>query len=44
MVINYRASNQDLMPIRYPLPSKDELFAKIGANNIFSKFDLKSSS
>jgi len=30
------------MPIRYPLPLKDALFAKIGSNNIFRKFDLKS--
>ena len=42
MVINYKALNQAVMPIRYPLPLKDALFAKIGSNNIFRKFDLKS--
>jgi hypothetical protein len=42
MVINYRALNQALLPIRFPLPSKELLFAKIGKCNIFSKFDLKS--
>jgi hypothetical protein len=42
MVINYRALNKALLPIRYPLPSKDALFAKIGSSNVFSKFDLKS--
>jgi len=42
MVINYRALNEALMPIIYPLPSKEMFFAKIGNNNIFSKFDLKS--
>jgi hypothetical protein len=41
MVINYKALNEALLPIRYPLPSKDLLFSKIGKCNIFSKFDLK---
>ena len=41
MVINYRALNQALLPIRFPLPSKELLFSKIGKCNIFSKFDLK---
>jgi hypothetical protein len=43
MVINYRALNKALLSIRYPLPSKDALFAKNGSSDIFSKFDLKSS-
>jgi hypothetical protein len=42
MVINYKALNEALMPIRYPLPNKDLLFSKIGKCNVFSKFDLKS--
>lgn len=42
MVINYRALNEALLPIRYPLPSKELLFSKIGKCNVFSKFDLKS--
>lgn len=41
MVINYRALNKALFPIRYPIPSKDALFAKIGSSNVFNKFDLK---
>jgi hypothetical protein len=42
MVINYRALNDALLPIRFPLPSKELLFSKIGKCNVFSKFDLKS--
>lgn len=42
MVINYRALNEAPLPIRFPLPSKELLFAKIGKCNILSKFDLKS--
>jgi hypothetical protein len=42
MVINYRALNEALLPIRFPLPSKELLFSKIGKCNVFSKFDLKS--
>lgn len=42
MVINYRALNETLLPIRFPLPSKELFFSKIGKWNIFSKFDLKS--
>lgn len=42
MVINYRALNEAPMPIRFSLPSKELLFAKIGKCSIFSKFDLKS--
>jgi len=42
MVINYRTLNEALLPIRFPLPSKEFLFSKIGKCNIFSKFDLKS--
>jgi hypothetical protein len=42
MVINYRALNDALLPIRFPLPYKELLFSKIGKCNIFSKFDLKS--
>jgi hypothetical protein len=42
MVINYRALNDALLPIRFPLPSKELLLSKIGKCNIFSKFDLKS--
>ena len=42
MVINYRALNDSLLPIRYPLPSKEALFQKISNNNVFNKFDLKS--
>jgi hypothetical protein len=41
MVINYKSMNKALLPIRYPLPSKDALLTKIGSNNVFSKFDLK---
>jgi hypothetical protein len=42
MVINYRALNDALLPIRFPLPSKDMLFLKISNCNVFNKFDLKS--
>ena len=42
MVINYRALNDALLPIRFPLPSKELLFSKIGKCNVFNKFDLKS--
>jgi hypothetical protein len=42
MVINYKALNAALLPLRYPLPNKDMLFAKIGKCNVFTKFDLKS--
>ena len=42
MVINYKALNQALLPIRFHLPSKELLFAKINKCNIFNKFDLKS--
>jgi hypothetical protein len=42
MVINYVAFNKALLPIKYPLPSKYALFAKIGSNDVLSKFDLKS--
>lgn len=42
MVINYKALNDALLPLRFPLPSKELLFSKIGKCNVFSKFDLKS--
>ena len=42
MVINYEALNDPLMPIRYPLPTPENLFLKLTKCNIFSKFDLKS--
>jgi hypothetical protein len=42
MVINYRALNQALLSIGFPLPSKELLFPKISKCNIFNKLDLKS--
>ena len=42
LVINYKALNDALLPIRYPLPNKELLLAKISHANVFSKFDLKS--
>lgn len=42
MVINFRPLDVALMPIRYPLPTKELLFTEIINCNIFSKFDLKS--
>ena len=42
LVINYKALNEALLPIRYPLPNKESLLAKLANANIFSKFDLKS--
>lgn len=44
LVINYKAMNEALEPIRYPLPlpSKYTRFSKISGVNVFSKFHLKS--
>jgi len=42
MVINYKALNAALLPLRYPLPNKELLFSRIGRCNVFTKFDLKS--
>ena len=42
LVINYKALNDALLPICYPLPNKELLLAKIANVNVFSKFDLKS--
>lgn len=42
MVINCKALNDALLPIRYPMPTKEALFQKISNNNVFNKFDLKS--
>jgi len=42
MVINYRALNAALLPLRFPLPNKELLFSRIGRCNVFTKFDLKS--
>jgi hypothetical protein len=41
-VINYTKLNDALLPIRYPLPSKESLFAKTVDFNIVCKFDLES--
>jgi len=41
-VIDYKALNDALLPIQYPLPNKELLLAKIANANVFSKFDLKS--
>jgi hypothetical protein len=42
LVINYKALNSALLPLRYPLPHKEILFSKLAHANVFSKFDLKS--
>jgi hypothetical protein len=42
LVINYKALNSALLPLRYPLPHKELLFSKLSNANVFSKFDLKS--
>ena len=42
LVINYKALNSALLPLRYPFPHKEILFSKLAHANVFSKFDLKS--
>lgn len=42
LVINYKALNDALLPIRYPLPNKELLLVNIANANVFSNFDLKS--
>ena len=41
LVINYKPLNKSLQWIRYPLPNKKDLLARVQAAKIFSKFDLK---
>lgn len=41
LVINYKALNEALVPVKYPLPNKEILLSKIVKANVFSKFDLK---
>lgn len=42
LVINYTYLNKILKAIRYPLPNKQDLIARLTNAFIFSKFDLKS--
>ena len=42
LVINYKPLNKALQWIRYPIPSKKDLFERFHEATIFSKFDMKS--
>jgi hypothetical protein len=42
LVINYKALNSALLPLRYMLPHKELLFNKLDNVNVVSKFDLNS--
>nr|KYP70658.1 polyprotein [Cajanus cajan] len=42
LVINYKPLNQALQWIRYPIPNKKDLLARLHSAKIFSKFDMKS--
>jgi len=37
MVINYRALNEALLPLRFPFPNKELLFSRIGRCNVFQQ-------
>jgi hypothetical protein len=42
LVINYKPLNTALKWIRYPIPNKKDLLARVHNAKVFSKFDMKS--